>query len=393
MFHLINAYFIIFSFKIRKQYTDCLSRQVGEAIAILLSKDQLLNSKNEYVQNCISRITIQEDSLERKQRIIREEAEEKKEETALAEFKAKKRADSKRKDEDLIGNPSKRGRFSSQEEDTGRKEDEEKSTTEGGIEKLRILRQRMETEKARITNLMDTRRQEDILQVIHTLWKNENEEISARRKIRTYHLIPTGWKEWWLRVETEAESEIARSRLSKSKIKQIDFRERTLPNILLTGWRGWWARMEAEAIKDSKQKDMEGNTHRITDFFKPGRMTPMRFKETSGRVEDADTGSYQTPGTPKRKLIHTLMGESPLKRRKINFVKPLPISKSAVGGKFSNSRTVPIDIALRDFKPNSHGPAKLRSDNDSEVVAQQDSPGLETDSSCTDMQPGCETSL
>ena len=107
----------------------------------------------------------------------------------------------------------------------------------------------------------------------------------------------------------------------------------------------------------------------------------------------SDTGSYQTPGTPKRKLIHTLMGESPLKRRKINFVKPLPISKSAVGGKFSNSCTVPIDIALRDFKPNSHGPAKLRSDNDSEVVVQQDSPGLDTDSSCTDMQPGCETSL
>ena len=101
------------SFKIRKQFTDCLSRQVGEAVAILLSKDQLLNSKNEYVQNCISRITIQEDSLERKKRLIQEEVEEKKEETALAEFKAKKRADSKRKDEELIGNPSKRRKFSS----------------------------------------------------------------------------------------------------------------------------------------------------------------------------------------------------------------------------------------------------------------------------------------
>ena len=56
--------------------------------------------------------------------LIQDEAEEKKQETDLAEFKAKKRADSKRKYEKLIGNPSKRGRCSTQEEYPGRKEDE-----------------------------------------------------------------------------------------------------------------------------------------------------------------------------------------------------------------------------------------------------------------------------
>ena len=42
-------------FKVKKlrQYKDCLSRQVGEAIAILLSRDNLLKSKNEYIKNCI----------------------------------------------------------------------------------------------------------------------------------------------------------------------------------------------------------------------------------------------------------------------------------------------------------------------------------------------------
>ena len=139
----------------------------------------------------------------------------------------------------------------------------------------------MESEKAGITNLMDTRREEDTLQGIHTLWKDDKEEIPARIKTRTYQLIPTRWKEWWIRVETEAEAESTRSRFSKSKIKQMEFKERALPNILLTGWIGWLARMEAEAIKDSKQKDMASNTKRITDFFKPGRITPMRFKETS----------------------------------------------------------------------------------------------------------------
>ena len=34
-----------FTFKIKKQYTDCLFRQVGEAISILLSKHQLLQER------------------------------------------------------------------------------------------------------------------------------------------------------------------------------------------------------------------------------------------------------------------------------------------------------------------------------------------------------------
>ena len=66
-----------FNIRILKQYKDCLSRQVGEAIQILLSKDQLLNSKNEYILNCIARITVQEDLYKRKARMLREEEEEK----------------------------------------------------------------------------------------------------------------------------------------------------------------------------------------------------------------------------------------------------------------------------------------------------------------------------
>ena len=85
-----------FQIKVVKQYRDCLSRQVGEAIAILLTKDKLLNSKNEYIQNCISRITVQEDMLERKKRIQREEEEDKAEEEKLKEFKKEKRPTKRR---------------------------------------------------------------------------------------------------------------------------------------------------------------------------------------------------------------------------------------------------------------------------------------------------------
>jgi hypothetical protein len=62
-----------FRFKIVQQYRYCLSRQIGEAMRIFYSKDILLNSKNEYLQNCINRITINEESWERKTRERREE--------------------------------------------------------------------------------------------------------------------------------------------------------------------------------------------------------------------------------------------------------------------------------------------------------------------------------
>ena len=47
-----------FSFKTTQKHNDCLSRQVGEAMKIYFSKDHLLNSKNEYLQNCISRLVV-----------------------------------------------------------------------------------------------------------------------------------------------------------------------------------------------------------------------------------------------------------------------------------------------------------------------------------------------
>ena len=69
----------------------CGTRQVEEAIAILPSPDTLLNSKNESNQNCISRITVEEDKLARKRRLMEEEAEKKEHEEKVKEFKKIKR--------------------------------------------------------------------------------------------------------------------------------------------------------------------------------------------------------------------------------------------------------------------------------------------------------------
>ena len=65
-----------FIFRILGTFRDCLSRQVNEAIRIHYSKDFLLNSKNEYAANCLTRLTINENKVERKKRERKEEEEE-----------------------------------------------------------------------------------------------------------------------------------------------------------------------------------------------------------------------------------------------------------------------------------------------------------------------------
>jgi hypothetical protein len=61
-----------------------------KTIDIYKSKDSLLNSKNEYVTNCISRITVQDGAIERKMRDRREEEEEKADKMRITEFKKRK---------------------------------------------------------------------------------------------------------------------------------------------------------------------------------------------------------------------------------------------------------------------------------------------------------------
>ena len=53
-------------FSISARFKDCISRQIGEALKINFSKDALLNSKGEYLNNTVSRLIIQEeDACER----------------------------------------------------------------------------------------------------------------------------------------------------------------------------------------------------------------------------------------------------------------------------------------------------------------------------------------
>ena len=67
----------VMDFSITAKYRDCLSRQIGEALRIHYSKDVILNSKSEYMSNTISRLTIEKDAWERKERSRLEEEQDK----------------------------------------------------------------------------------------------------------------------------------------------------------------------------------------------------------------------------------------------------------------------------------------------------------------------------
>ena len=79
-----------FKFKVKKTFKDCLSRQISEAVAIMMTGDSILNGKCEYLRNCIARVKVEEDDIERKKREMFEESEEKERLEAIEKFRKEK---------------------------------------------------------------------------------------------------------------------------------------------------------------------------------------------------------------------------------------------------------------------------------------------------------------
>jgi hypothetical protein len=89
-----------FKFTIIRNFKDCLSRQVAEAIRIHYSNDTLLNSKNEYNANCLTRLVVEESLIERKKREQREERKELEERRGIEELRLRCKRGEKRETED-----------------------------------------------------------------------------------------------------------------------------------------------------------------------------------------------------------------------------------------------------------------------------------------------------
>ena len=145
-----------FRIRITRQYKDCLSRQLGEALAIFSSKDTLLNGKNDYVNNCITRVCVQEDDIERKKTLMREEMDEKKEAEDLADFKLRKTTKPPQVDGVVTGPSPIQGRVGLQPDPLAWLEDwwewAEMSCQRAG--RLLLLRERMEEERIEVLKKM-----------------------------------------------------------------------------------------------------------------------------------------------------------------------------------------------------------------------------------------------
>ena len=79
-----------FEYKIVRKYKDCLSRQLGEAVAIMRCPDELLNGKCDYLVNCISRVVVDESAMDKKRRELKEAEEEMDYFKRMEEFKTQK---------------------------------------------------------------------------------------------------------------------------------------------------------------------------------------------------------------------------------------------------------------------------------------------------------------
>ena len=251
-----------FRFRIVQQYKDSLSRQVGEALHIFYSKDKLLNSKNEYVQNCISRITISEETWERKERERREEEDEQLEERRMEDFKKLKQGNI---NEEAIyqqkGYPQPPGR-------------------EPDPASLPTCVQMSTTLEIGSSSLAKRKEQP----AIHSP-KSKKRKVATRKKTESIQL-ELNISKWWRRMETS----------EKKNSNWLNFtpkpKRRTRRD---TGWKLgylslWWMRMDRECnaqrvtseenrLKNTLSKFLLRDTHNAGSSSKPvdrdSRMVPV----------------------------------------------------------------------------------------------------------------------
>ena len=273
--------------------------------------------------------------LQRKARLVKEEAEDKELEEEIKNFKSRKRPAKRKPNEEI--KPNKRIRLDGEEAfqkdgqaevpsqdneniqeagaDDANPPEREVGKVLAGREKLTRLRERMEREKKRIIDYLDRKkvRKEDLfLENMRKLWM---EPVTEKKTPEIF--VPEGWTDWWNLVGRQVTQTQKRKTVSKAGSK--GYLDRFQPDQLLLGWRGWWNRMQAEAKKDSKLKKKEKEN--ISTRMKSIKTLFYRSsgpKENSGgkavvKVIQNTPSSSTTVGklsifSPKRKLsIHLII--------------------------------------------------------------------------------------
>ena len=284
-----------FKFRIVGNYKDCLSRQVSEAVMIHYSQDFLLNSKNEYNANCLTRLRVDETKFEQKTREKLEAMKEAKEKEAWRLFKSKNAGFRKRKKKDDAPEDitSKRPRLSAGDQESTLPPEEEPGGGQGElVDDLGIclammegvcaragkLRKQLEKDKLRMIRRMETFEQDRILADIHTILEeiypplggNTGESLpdgksaqGAGHPITTPHtrdpLAEKGDKMICTGSENENEDNPvpggrkSEERSTSSEKDSVPCGRKTALKPwceTMVGLVGWWRRVELEASKE-----------------------------------------------------------------------------------------------------------------------------------------------
>ena len=169
-----------FIFSVLKTFRDCLSRQVSEAIKIHYSRDKLLNSKNEYNANCLTRVVVEEEVYERKKRERREEIEELEDKKRWEEFKSVQRQQPKRKRPEEVF--SQKGWMKGKQKKLKKMESEEEDfemagwweMVEGRCLRVGHLKERLENDRKRVLDRMKSRKEDALIESLGARHPSEN---------------------------------------------------------------------------------------------------------------------------------------------------------------------------------------------------------------------------
>ena len=193
---------------------------MGEAIKILYSQDQLLNSKSEYLNNCLTRVSVPEEAWEKNQREIREGEEERLEGENMDRF---------RKLKSRLGECSK-----------GMEEDGAAGSSTNVV-----------SDDSGLLDISETFRGEVPGESSNEITKNENKNDLTRKSkpnIVVHHELNIArWWKWAEKVLPPTYSNLGLKTNPKKTRRN---------NQHIAWWSIWWLRMEREAHQEKQDGAM-----------------------------------------------------------------------------------------------------------------------------------------
>jgi hypothetical protein len=315
-----------FKFTILTTFKDCLSRQVAGAIKIHYSGDQLLNSKNEYNANHLSRVIVEEDAFEKKKKSRQEELRELEERKKWEEFRLGHKSRPKRQriekntvSEDWKNQYKKMKRIEEVVEVYDLSDWWER--TEGICIRAGNLKTRLDRDKNRVLRWMETKVIDEVLKDGPNWWlmtiawaggdPNQHQvgTMGARYPIKNtpnsrapgQASQPPSWMEDIedpfidLAEETNTKEAKTGEQGARHPITTPNTRVTDQPSLIkgrklwsdhLTGLVGWWRRVELEGRKEEiiwmkeaktvveRKKGLESKLSFVRKFFPETNMTP-----------------------------------------------------------------------------------------------------------------------